>query len=110
MTVKRKLYVAGREISVEFDPDLGVRPGDMSEDTHGLMGEADWDSGTLVTSTVDDSTLAHEVGHILSRARGQYLSEYQIQVFEELFAVCRDPRNKWFVEYLAGPGRKVVKV
>ena len=105
---KRKLYVTGREIIVEVVPELGVRGGD-GEDVHGYMGEADWESGRVVIADVDDSSLAHETGHILARARGQYLSEYQIQVFEELFSMCRDPRNKWFVEYLAGPARRLVK-
>ena len=105
---KRKLFVAGREIAVSVDPLLGERAGD-GESVHGNDGECDWGDGVIIVSAVDDSSLAHEVGHIISRARGVYLSEFQIQTFEELFSMCRDPRNKWFVEYLLGPDLKVVK-
>lgn len=97
----KKLYLAGREITVTVDPKLGER-GDDGESTHGYDGEASWSDASIIVSAADDSTLAHEVGHLLARARGQYLSEYQIQVFEELFTLCRDPRNRWFVEYLRG--------
>ena len=105
---KRSLYIAGREFAVSVAPDLGERGGE-GDGMHGHDGECEWEAGVIVISAVDDSTLAHEAGHILSRARGVYLSEYQIQVFEELFSMCRDPRNKWFVEYLAGPARRLVK-
>lgn len=50
----------------------------------------------------DDSTLAHEIGHAVCDEAGVYLSENQMLVFEDLFPLCRDPRNAWLAEYLFG--------
>lgn len=97
----RALFIGGRRFNVYIDPTLGERPGE-GEATHGHDGESCWEDGTLHISRTDDSTLAHEVGHILARSRGVYLSEYQIQVFEEMFTVLRDPRNRWLVRYFEG--------
>lgn len=95
-----KLYLAGREFSVRSAPEFGTRAGEG--ESHGVDGEASWEDAQIWVSETDDSTLAHEIGHLLARARGVYLSEYQIQVFEELFTVTRDPRNAWLQEYLFG--------
>jgi hypothetical protein len=96
-----RLYLAGRVFDVTVVDEMGERPGE-GEATHGYDGECDWDSAAISVSGADDSTLAHELGHLLARARGVYLSEYQIQVFEELFTVLRDPRNGWLVRYFEG--------
>ena len=97
----RYFYAFGRRFVVDVDDAYGERPGE-GESTHGVDGECDWAEGTIVISPADDSTLAHELGHVMARGRGLYLSEYQLQVFEELFAVLRDPRNAWLVEYFSG--------
>lgn len=56
----------------------------------------------LDKSAQDDLTLGHEVGHAIADAVGVYMNEEKMTVFEEFVAMCRDPRNKWFVDYLKG--------
>ena len=97
----KKLYVGGIEFNVYIDPALGERAGE-GEAIHGMDGESSWEEKLLNISQANDSTLSHELGHILARARGVYMSEYQIQLFEELFTVLRDPRNAWLLDYYEG--------
>lgn len=101
MKKKEKLYAGGRVIEVIVNATLGSAE-DMSEDTHVTDGSSSWSDGTIYIPKVDDATLSHEVGHIMARIRGVYLSEYQIPVFEELFTVLRDPRNTWLLDYYEG--------
>lgn len=101
MSREDKFYAFGREFTARTVEDLGERAGE-GEATHGVDGSASWEDADIEYSEADDSTLAHELGHIVARGRGVYLSEYQVQVFEELFTILRDPRNAWLLDYFGG--------
>ncbi len=86
----RKLWVRGVPYSVDVEE---FSTGDGETTVAGYINKTD---RRLVVDKYhqDDSALAHELGHAIADQCGVYLSEYQMTVWEELFAVCRDPRNK----------------
>lgn len=95
----RKLFVRGSQI----DLDTREFEGGDGESYHGRGYYEVSDKKIVIDENhTDDWTLAHEVGHALEDAMSLYFSEYQMAAWEELFAICRDPRNRWFVKYLAG--------
>lgn len=100
-----KLRIKGRKLwskGVKYDIDVeDFRTGDGEASTAGYI-EKDDRRIVVDRNHQDDATLSHEVGHAICDQAGIYLSEYQMVVFEDLFALCRDPRNFWFLEHLAG--------
>lgn len=95
----RKLYVKG--VAYEIDVEEFQFGDGEAGGTFGYI-----ESGprriVLDVEHQDDFTLAHEAGHAFAEQESVYMSEFQQAVFERFFEVCRDPRNKWFVKYLAG--------
>jgi hypothetical protein len=94
----RKLWVRGVAWNVDVED---FRSGDGETFTNGYRER---EGRRLVVDTLaqDDSTLMHELGHAIAESSNTYLSEFQMIVFEDVFALCRDPRNAWLAEHLFG--------
>ena len=94
----RKLWVRG----VAYDIDVETfRTGDGETNAAGYITREDRRIA-VDRYHQDDCTLAHEAGHAVCDQLGLYLSENQMILWEELFVVCRDPRNSWLAQYLFG--------
>ena len=112
MTAKRKpkiLWVCSRPISVSFTDEEFVHEGERVFATFDRFS-----SQILVDGSVDEanqrSSFLHEVFHaIIHWTIGSDLAQVAPGKIEELFCrsaetawfdVLRDPRNRWFAEYL----------
>ncbi len=101
MSKPKKLYVAGRTATVTV-ANLSGSKGDC--EAFGYDGEVSYEDAIIKVRSLDDATLSHELGHLIARSRGIYLSEAQMGVLEELFTVLRDPRNAWLLDYYGDYG------
>ncbi len=95
----RRLWVLGLPFTVKKEKDPQF-------DHEGFQsGHFDRVSRTLgvVDTEADGPALLHEAIHSFCHMTNIYLSETQIGALENaIFTTCRDPRNRWFLEYLKG--------
>lgn len=94
----RTLWIRGTKHTVDVEE---FKSGDGEGPTLGYYTREDRRAVVDVTAQ-DDLTLGHEIGHAIADAVGVYVSEDKMAVFEEFVAMCRDPRNAWFLQYLKG--------
>lgn len=94
----RKLFGFGVHLTVDVED---FRGGDGEGFTEGYY-QRDGRRAVVDRPSQDNGTLAHEVGHFIADGSGVYLSEDKQVVWERQFDICRDPRNHWYLEYLAG--------
>lgn len=92
--MKKKLHAFG----VVFSVETGDIPGDVAS---GFLNE-DGRKVLLRKEDEDGPALAHELAHVVQWGRSRYRDEREAQMFEDLFTILRDPRNKWLLQYFAG--------